>query len=367
MISVKKDGPIIKFVDEKGKIAKYNLMTNECIGISGRPVKSLQSFFRNRHARNVIESIEQNTYRKWFNFVYQKMGGRYSNMSRILEKLKDYTGYEQVFSMGISFEHGVAEQIVRGKFIPTKACIKLCRNNNLNLSRELQNLVDLLGYNLCQYAIEQEVFVCLKRTDWYGGLYLDKFKRMGYNMKRFIEYLGYLKNLEGINVNNWFLSDFDDHIQNAIKLRNNYDKYPKNFLTTKQIVIKQVEIIKHQVDEEAFKAVIDKHLWKEVKVGQYTFLCPKFSQDIKDEGKALNHCVGGYAKRVVKGTTFIMFMRHINEPDTPLITLEVRNEKVMQARGAYNRSLTESEKAVMNKWEEILTKKKEKTNDLQSV
>ena len=54
-----------------------------------------------------------------------------------------------------------------------------------------------------------------------------------------------------------------------------------------------------------------------------TVRLPKSMDEIVQEGAALSHCVGGYAKRHANGQTTILFLRKAEEPDTPYYTMEI--------------------------------------------
>jgi len=54
------------------------------------------------------------------------------------------------------------------------------------------------------------------------------------------------------------------------------------------------------------------------------------------EGKALHHCVGGYAARHMEGVTTILFLRRTNAPATPYITLEMDGNQLRQIHGYDN-------------------------------
>ena len=47
-----------------------------------------------------------------------------------------------------------------------------------------------------------------------------------------------------------------------------------------------------------------------------------------------------------------MFLRKKDNPKKSLVTLEVRDNKIVQARGPYNRMPTEEEKEVIHRWEQ---------------
>lgn len=63
---------------------------------------------------------------------------------------------------------------------------------------------------------------------------------------------------------------------------------------------------------------------------------PKTAEEIKAEGAALHHCVGGYVDRVARGETNIFFVRKSAEPDKPYFTMEWNNNHIIQCRGSHN-------------------------------
>lgn len=57
---------------------------------------------------------------------------------------------------------------------------------------------------------------------------------------------------------------------------------------------------------------------------------PASIQEIVDEGRALRHCVGGYAERHMKGTVAILFLRKLKNPEAPYVTMELTTERNCQ-------------------------------------
>jgi len=75
----------------------------------------------------------------------------------------------------------------------------------------------------------------------------------------------------------------------------------------------------------------------EFEYGEYFIRQPESAMEIIAEGKALSHCVGGYAKRHADGDLTIMFLRKKSEPDKPFYTVEVSNDlTIVQCRGYKN-------------------------------
>ena len=63
-----------------------------------------------------------------------------------------------------------------------------------------------------------------------------------------------------------------------------------------------------------------------------------------------NHCVASYVDRIINGRTYIMFLRYTTLPKDSLITLELKDNKILQAKGSYNRPVTDDEHKFLEKY-----------------
>lgn len=84
--------------------------------------------------------------------------------------------------------------------------------------------------------------------------------------------------------------------------------------------------------------------------GEYTIIRPKDADDVKREGSEQNHCVGSYINRVLKGECLILFLRKVDDIDTPVITIELSQDRISQARGHNNRDLTPVEMNILTEF-----------------
>lgn len=66
---------------------------------------------------------------------------------------------------------------------------------------------------------------------------------------------------------------------------------------------------------------------------------PKDAEEIRAEGQALKHCVGGYAERHADGRCTILFLRREKEPDKPFLTIEMNGAKLIQIHGFRNEGM----------------------------
>ncbi len=70
------------------------------------------------------------------------------------------------------------------------------------------------------------------------------------------------------------------------------------------------------------------------------------------EGRLLSHCVFSYRARCFRGESYIFSLRLKEEDDqeTPLVTIEIVNDEVFQARGKFNRDPKPEEQRIIRAW-----------------
>lgn len=96
-------------------------------------------------------------------------------------------------------------------------------------------------------------------------------------------------------------------------------------------------------------------------------MVPQSGDEIRKEGEALHHCVGGYVERVAKGETNIFFVRKADHPEQSYFTMEWKNNKVIQCRGKSNCGMPPDVKAFVQAFEKKMQetidrdKKRQKT------
>ena len=62
-----------------------------------------------------------------------------------------------------------------------------------------------------------------------------------------------------------------------------------------------------------------------------------------------NNCVASYIKNVINGNCHILFLRKKDNPTKALVTIEVRNNKIVQARRRLNDPVTREQQTVIDK------------------
>lgn len=373
-----KEKQFLVFEFEDGKNVKYNLATHECIGKLGRPVKSVCSQLCGYRIQDVISSFEDVKYKRFLTYIENDINPisnwgckteKISNIGTFLNRIKGYSIYEQIFSSGIKNVGKVRVQSF--KDIP-KGLIKICRENDdikLNYAsikayNEDPNLViNILNLESSEALSKRLLNIYINK---YSGNYSkirtgEKFHEListyNYNLKSLVEYIEYLFRYEGLDSTESIINELNDYARMSSTISNKYNKYPRNFLTTHRITCRNFNRIVKDYPEDVFKRRIDKSL--EFEHGDYKIIYPECIQDIKDEAVSLQHCVASYIDGVIEGKRHIMFLRKADSLENSLVTLEIVNGEIVQARGLYNRNLNEKEQEVVDTYNEN-TYKKEK-------
>lgn len=85
--------------------------------------------------------------------------------------------------------------------------------------------------------------------------------------------------------------------------------------------------------------------------GVWSIIVPKSASEIVEEGKALSHCVAGYADRHINGKLTILFMRKNDDLSKSVYTIEMHGNQMMQVQGYHDRTpLTADAKDFFDKW-----------------
>lgn len=169
--------------------------------------------------------------------------------------------------------------------------------------------------------------------------------------------------------------DYYDYLKMAEELKYNlHDShilYPQNMIAAHDAAIEAINIKKSKVANaaERKKNREIKKLYQKY-VQAYTFEDKEFIirpiaslVELKMEGNTLHHCVSTYADRILEGTTIILVAREKQDSEKPLVTVEVRSGKLIQARGKYNHEPKKEMKKFIKKFEkQILTKSERKVS-----
>mgnify|MGYP002672015349 CR=1 FL=1 len=375
MKAIKKGADLV-FTCDDGKTVKYNLNTGECIGKNGKPCKYLNSQLKGYTVGEIANSFEDKNFGRFINHVASKCSNNsqsIQNLGTVFQRMEEYKREEQIYSAGLTLS-GVGLDYFKGTIneVP-KGLAKILREIHVSVSNN--NIKEYKAHpDAFNYAFNHE-FISLNKVTTFGLLmakssewdyatrkynhttFFDVCDKYGYTVKSLLNYLDYLATYEAITVKGeWYgvLNDIDDNCNMLSQMSNKYDRYPRHFLTSHRITSRTYERWKKEFDEELFAKRVNTKM--ETTIGDYKFIYPKTTKDIKDEAVQQSNCVASYIDRVINGQCDIILMRKKNDVENSLVTVEIRNGKVVQARQRFNESVNESEQKALDKYDEFLSK-----------
>lgn len=337
----------------------------------------LNSQLRGYSVDEIANSFEDKNFGKFISHVAQKCsrnGQSIQNIGTVFQRMDEYKREEQIYSAGLTLAGTCGRDYFKGTIneIP-KGLVKILRE-----IREGVNNVNVEEYkahpDAFNYAFNHE-FVSLSKRDayrflmyicsyWdrnelrytYGNKFFNICDRYGYTPKSLLNYIDYLVTYEALSPDypSKILGEIDDNCNMLSQMSDKYDRYPRHFLTSHQITSRTYQRWKQEFNEELFAKRVNTKM--EVTIGDYKFIYPKTTKDIKDEAVQQSNCVASYIDKVIGGSCDIILMRKKNDVENSLVTVEVRNGKVVQARQRFNESVNESEQKALDKYDEFLSK-----------
>lgn len=369
---VYKEKQFLIFEFDNGKSVKYDFATKTAIGIKGNPVKNLNSQLSFLTLNELIECCDDPNYADFLKFIRNTEKYNITNIGTLLKKVPYYARYEQIFSAGYHKyinSHDLRCLKCGINNIP-KGLIKLCKTQEIQLTNKLiesyisnpnkyhvalnenfENLTKTNLLNLLEYKTSRKVYYGARAWE-YSYEYFNAIDILitdyGYNLKSLLHYIDDLYTFEAMESPKDTLRELTDYIVMMEEISPRFEKYPKHFLTTHKIACRNYNRLKQQFKENDFASRINKDY--EYVYKDYKFIYPSCIQDIKDEAVAQSNCVASYIDRVIQGQCHIMFLRKLNDPKNSLVTLEIRDNRIVQAKRRFNYSVTAAEQEAIDAW-----------------
>lgn len=240
--------------------------------------------------------------------------------------------------------------------------MKLLKDKNITLLTQYKTLKEICPPGTPEKEI---IGLCAK----YGNCapsFRDIQRITGLSFEKIINYLK--KQQHGNTTHeNITLRDWIDYLNQCqimeYDLQNSSVNRPKNLKRAHdrltKLVVYKTKAIEIEKSRKRAEKLASYNNFIDAKAG-LCIVVPKDVSDIIDEGKALDHCVGGYAERHAKGALTILFVRKTDNPEKPYFTLELSKDgKVIQCRGLKNKDMPKAVKTFVAEFGEFI-KTKEK-------
>lgn len=206
----------------------------------------------------------------------------------------------------------------------SKGCLKYLSNMNRNSFDDFRFLQALY---LVDNNISEEDFKYIVSQNLSPYVVVEICKDYGLTTHQICEYIERVR-INQCVVPNTAISEWRDYLS-AIKtigsdLSDRKVKYPAALRTEHDKVVYKKKIIENANFEANFKKITKEYGDKYSYVGSdYIITYPKTLNDLFEEGRMLNHCVGTYGDAIKDGRSIILFVRKKKTPNNPYFTLEV--------------------------------------------
>lgn len=247
-------------------------------------------------------------------------------------------------------------------------------SDSLIYSRRYRDYNDATDEDRADYAINNISFLELVKSN-YGVSGLDNFlhefheaadlvkfcgyhsgelmKEYEFKCESFIDYMIHESMRQGF-VNDSIINTWYDtlNMQKAIYGKV-VDKYPEHLdsLHTKLAYITRIR--RKAYDRVKWEEAVEKALPLEHTNQFYCVTVPKTREELCDEATQQSNCVAGYFGKMVEGKCTILFLRKRKTPEKSWITIEVRDNAIVQAKMARNRELSPDAFAMLSQYAEV--------------
>ena len=155
--------------------------------------------------------------------------------------------------------------------------------------------------------------------------------------------------------------EYLDYLRMCVKLQYSLkDKeilFPKNLMQEHDKLVNLVEIVENEANDRLIKERLEelnKNIYKNSKY--LIFPAPSISS-LLTESTQMKNCVKVYCSKYALGETDIYFLRELEHQDKSLVTVEVRNNIIVQARAKFNEPINKSQEKFLLKWKHTILDK----------
>lgn len=174
-----------------------------------------------------------------------------------------------------------------------------------------------------------------------------------YNLpdKKFLKYIYFECDVsQGLSVST-AITEYEDYIRMTKEMDYvRFERYPKYLKTIHDIVSRNYKVKLDEIKLKQWEIEYEKNKQFQYTYQGYKIFPPKEPKELIEEGNVLGHCVGSYVDKVAKGLSTILFLRETKDLEKPLVTIEVKNNLITQAKGKMNYPPTTKEKNVIEKF-----------------
>ncbi len=152
--------------------------------------------------------------------------------------------------------------------------------------------------------------------------------------------------------------EYEDYITSCAKLKLNLKDakvlYPKDFFHSHDQVTAEVIFLEDKDIDKKLHNLANIYYFNIYEDDKYIIFPADSIKSLIDESTQMSNCVRSYGSKVANNECQIYFMRNKKQPQKSLVTIEVKNGSVIQAKTKYNNSVNDEMQKVIKKFAKSL-------------
>lgn len=233
--------------------------------------------------------------------------------------------------------------------------------NPKSLNKKYINTIRLNLKFLQKNNLDIDEFLIFSKINKSNINLIQKIKKI-HNYNDLIKFIDFEKAFKLTNLVSLNSHEYYDYLEMAYKLKldmtNKQILYPENIKKAHDKLLPEFELKKNRSLSNKIKKISKRLENTKFTSGQYIIYPVTSYEELVLEGNNQHNCVRTYADRIVDGTCLIYLMRKKDNPDKSLVTVEVRNKKVVQSRTKNNESTTSEQDKFLKNFEIFINSQK---------
>lgn len=143
----------------------------------------------------------------------------------------------------------------------------------------------------------------------------------------------------------------------GLDLKNKKYLFPDKLKTMHDIYEKQIKIMKQEKIQKNIEERVKDLMDNTFKNKEFIIFPASSVEELVDESKQQNNCVRTYAEKYSNGECDIYFMRKLSNPKISVVTVEVRENRVVQKRTKNNEKTDKKQDEFLETWQKRVLQK----------
>lgn len=221
----------------------------------------------------------------------------------------------------------------------------------INYLTYIASLEEEFGLEKIKEFVNNEIGYLYNKYSYRSAIQIAE--RYNLPIKHFLRYIYFECDVSQGLHSNTALSEYADYIRMTTEMGyERFDRYPKFLRTAHDIASRNYKVKLNEIETKEWESTYERNKQFAYTYQGFKIFPPKEPSDLVKEGNVLGHCVGSYVNKVRKGTSTILFLREREDIEKPLVTIEIRDNRITQARGKMNNPPNQEQNAIIKKFAE---------------